>query len=202
MRRRIRDITGMTSNCAASDIEVLPKRPTRREPGDCRFEALRAMGGGGLLDRKAPRTQEFSIRFLIWVESAALADKSKAYYGNGWCLLSTTKIVGMRLDHITKDDVEGLSLSGSASNANCALRTLRRIFTKRKNGISSPGFQSSRCLLSTGAAYDWTMVQNGGCSSRRRPAIGRLECSSYFAMSSSLQGTQGCGTSESSIVFV
>ena len=28
-----------------------------------------AMGGTGLLDRKAPRMQEFSIRFLIWVES-------------------------------------------------------------------------------------------------------------------------------------
>jgi hypothetical protein len=48
-----------------------------------------AIEGGGLLDRKAPRMQEFSIRFLIWVESAALADKSKAYYGNGWRLLST-----------------------------------------------------------------------------------------------------------------
>jgi hypothetical protein len=88
------------------------------------------MGGGGLLDRKAPRMQEFSIRFLIWFESAALADKSKAYYGNGWRLLSTTKIVGMRLDHITKDDVKALSFSGSASNANCALRTLRRMLHK------------------------------------------------------------------------
>jgi hypothetical protein len=45
-------------------------------------------------------------------------------------LLATTKIVGMRLGHMTKDDVEGLSLSGSASNANCALRTLRRMLHK------------------------------------------------------------------------
>ncbi len=36
----------------------------------------------------------------------------------------------MRLGHITKDDVEGISLSGSASNANCALRTLRRMLHK------------------------------------------------------------------------
>ena len=82
------------------------------------------------MDRKAPRMQEFSIRFLIWVESAALEDKSKAYYRSGWRLLSTTKIVGMCLDHITKDDVEALSFSGSASNANCALRTLRRMLHK------------------------------------------------------------------------
>ncbi len=89
-----------------------------------------AMGGIGPLDRKAPSLQGFSIRFLSWVESATLAGKSKAYYRNGWRLLSMTNIVGMRLDHITKDDVEGLSLSGSASNANCALRTLRRMLHK------------------------------------------------------------------------
>ena len=91
---------------------------------------IQAMGGIGPLDRKAPSLQEFSIRFLSWVESAILAEKSKAYYRNGWRLLLMTKIVDMRLDHITKDDVEGLSLSGSASNANCALRTLRRMLHK------------------------------------------------------------------------
>jgi len=98
-----------------------------------RIAALRlsqAMGGIGPLDRKAPSLQGFSIRFLSWVESAILAGKSRAYYGNGWRLLSTTKITGMRLDHISKDDVEALSLSGSASNANCALRTLRRMLHK------------------------------------------------------------------------
>jgi len=88
------------------------------------------MGGTDLLDRKAPNLREFSTRFLSWVESATLAGKSKAYYCNGWRLLSMTKIVGMRLYHITKDDVEGLSFNGSASNANCALRTLRRMLHK------------------------------------------------------------------------
>jgi hypothetical protein len=88
------------------------------------------MGGTGLLDRKAPSLQDFSVEFLNWVDSASLAEKSKAYYGNGWCLLSMTKIVGMRLDHIKKDDVEALSFGGSASNANCALRTLRRMLHK------------------------------------------------------------------------
>jgi integrase len=89
-----------------------------------------AMGGTGPLDRKAPSLQEFSTRFLSWVEAATLAGKSRAYYYNGWRLLSTTKIAGMRLDHITKDDVEALTFSGSASNSNCALRTLRRMLHK------------------------------------------------------------------------
>src|SRR4029077_14592531 len=67
-----------------------------------------AIGGTGLLARKSPRLHEFSTRFLGWVESAALATKSKAYYSNGWRLLSVTNIVGMRLDHITNDDVQAL----------------------------------------------------------------------------------------------
>jgi hypothetical protein len=127
MRRGIRDFTGTTSNGAASDIEVLASKETNKKRAG-KIAALRrsqAMGGIGPLDRKAPSLQGFSIRFLSWVESATLSGKSKAYYRDGWRLLATTKIVGMRLDHITKDDVE-LSLSGSASNANCALRTLRR----------------------------------------------------------------------------
>jgi integrase len=89
-----------------------------------------AMGGTGLFDRKAPSLQEFSIRFLSWAESATLAGKSKAYYCNGWRLLSVTNIVGTRLDHIIKDDVQALSFNGSASNTNCALRTLRRMLHK------------------------------------------------------------------------
>jgi len=39
-----------------------------------------AMGGTGPLDRKASSLQEFSTRFLSWVESATLAGQSKAYY--------------------------------------------------------------------------------------------------------------------------
>ena len=102
----------------------------KRAPKIAALRLSQAMGGTGPLDRKAPSLQEFSIRFLSWVESTILAAKSKAYYCNGWRLLSMTKIVGMRLDHITKDDVEALSFSGSASNANCALRTLRRMLHK------------------------------------------------------------------------
>ena len=89
-----------------------------------------AMEGSSPLDRKVPILQEFSSRFLTWVEAAKLQAQSKTYYRDGWRLLSVTKIVGMRLDHITGDDVDALTFSGSASNGNCALRTLRRMFHK------------------------------------------------------------------------
>jgi integrase len=89
-----------------------------------------AIEGTGLLDRKAPSLQELSTRFLGWVGSAALASKTRKYYANGWRLLSSRTIAGMRLDHITKDQVEALRFGGSAANLNCALRTLRRMLHK------------------------------------------------------------------------
>ncbi|MGO9517795.1 MAG: tyrosine-type recombinase/integrase [Candidatus Korobacteraceae bacterium] len=73
---------------------------------------------------------EFSVRFLDWVNTAKLEPKTKGYYRDGWRLLAATPIVGMRLERITADDVDTLDLSGTASNANCALRTLRRMLHK------------------------------------------------------------------------
>ena len=107
------------------------KETNKRRAG--RIGALRlaqALGSTGLLDRKAPSLLECSTQFLAWVTTAALASKTKKYYANGWRLLSSTKLVRMRLDHITKDDIGALSFVGSTSNANCALRTLRRMLHK------------------------------------------------------------------------
>jgi integrase len=89
-----------------------------------------AIEGIDPLDRKAPTLQQFSIRFLKWVKMAKLEEQSRTYYRDGWRLLSTTKIVGRRLDYITRDDVEQLRFSGSAASANCALRTLSRMLHK------------------------------------------------------------------------
>src|SRR5260370_19556854 len=86
-----------------------------------------ALEGSDPLDRKAPTLRESSKRFLEWVTAAKLEEKTKAYYRDGWRLLSQTQIAGMRLDLITNDPVETLSFPGSASNTNCALRTLRRM---------------------------------------------------------------------------
>jgi hypothetical protein len=98
-----------------------------------RIGALRlsqALGGTGLLDRKAPSLLEFSTQFLGWVKTIALASKTKKYYANGWRLLSRTRLVSMRLDHITKDDIDILTFHVPAPSVNCALRTLRRMLHK------------------------------------------------------------------------
>lgn len=82
------------------------------------------------LPRRAPQLAKFSERFLKWVEGAKLEPKTKTYYTRGWRLLSKTPITALRLDQITAEEVDKLTFSGAASNANCALRTLRRLLHK------------------------------------------------------------------------
>ena len=102
-----------------------------------------AIKGSDPLDRKPPTLREYSNDFLQWVETGRLEADSRRYYRNGWRLLEQTKIAGMRMDQITKDEVEKLQFPGSASNGNNALRTLRRMYSKakeRKMIVEVPGF--------------------------------------------------------------
>jgi hypothetical protein len=57
----------------------------------------------------------FPTRFLKWVEAAKLEKQTRRYYRDGWRLLSKTKLVGLRLDRISKDDAETLDFGGSGS---------------------------------------------------------------------------------------
>ena len=82
------------------------------------------------LPKRAPVLSEFSVRFLEWLKNVPLEDKTKTYYRDGWRLLQTSSVSEMRLDQITRDAAEVLKFSGSSSNANCALRTLRRMLHK------------------------------------------------------------------------
>jgi hypothetical protein len=50
--------------------------------------------------------------FSSGVGSGTLARKTRKYYANGWRRLSNPKLVSMRLDQITKDDIEALSFMG------------------------------------------------------------------------------------------
>ena len=93
-----------------------------------------AIKGSDPLDRKPPTLREYAKNFLEWVETGRLEHDTRRYYRNGWRLLEKTKIAGMRMDQISKDEVEKLEFPGSPSNGNNALRTLRRMFTKAKEG--------------------------------------------------------------------
>lgn len=111
-------------------------RGSTKESNKTRASAIAALKlanateGRDPLPKKAPVLQEFSGRFLEWVKNVKLEHKTKLYYRDGWRLLAASPIAGMRLDKIMADDVGTLSFTGSPSNANCALRTLRRILHK------------------------------------------------------------------------
>ena len=79
------------------------------------------------LPTKPAVLQEFADRFLEWVNGGRLEDKTRKFYRNGWRLLKSTSVAILRVDQITGDCTEQLRFPGSAANANCALRTLRRM---------------------------------------------------------------------------
>jgi len=83
-----------------------------------------------LLPSKPTVLGEFANRFLTWVDNGRLEDKTRKSYRNGWRLLKATAVAEMRVDQITGDCAEQLKFPGSAANANCALRTLRRMLHK------------------------------------------------------------------------
>jgi integrase len=86
--------------------------------------------GNDPLPNKPTRLDELSTRFRAWIADARLEPKTKTYYRNGWRMLNTTPVPNMRVDEITADYIDRLKFSGSPANANCALRSLRRMLHK------------------------------------------------------------------------
>lgn len=120
------------------DFKIAGKRyrGSTKETNRTRAEAIAALKmsqvieGNDPLPKKPTSLTGFSSRFLEWIKTSALEQKTKTYYQTGWRLLKMTEIPGMRLDQITADMVEATRFPGSPSNTNCALRTLRRMFHK------------------------------------------------------------------------
>jgi integrase len=87
--------------------------------------------GPSALLRRAPLLSDFSPRFLKWVDQArGLAPKTRRYYSIGLNRINRTPLAGMTLDRITAEETDSLSLTGSPSYVNQALRTLRRLLGK------------------------------------------------------------------------
>jgi len=97
------------------------------------LKLAKALEGDDPLPKKLPTLGEFSGEFLQWVREARRAEKTKSYYRDGWRLLAKTVLARMRIDQITSEVAEKIIFPGSASNANCALRTLRRMLHKAED---------------------------------------------------------------------
>lgn len=81
------------------------------------------------IHNKPPYLCDYAKTFLGYIEKTRLSDKTKEYYRNGWRLLESEDISGMRIDAIRRSTTQVLSIPGSGSNVNCALRTLRRMLS-------------------------------------------------------------------------
>jgi integrase len=82
------------------------------------------------LTGRTPLLRELAARFLVWVGTADLEPKTKAYYRNGWRLLSEAGLASIRISDIGEERIAALHLSGSAASVNNARRTLRRMLGK------------------------------------------------------------------------
>jgi len=80
--------------------------------------------------KHAPLLTEFAKeRFLPFIQASSLDGDTKRYYETGWRLLSETPAKNWRIDQIKGSEAEMLSFTGSGANANCGLRTLRRMLS-------------------------------------------------------------------------
>jgi len=82
------------------------------------------------LPGKSAALGELANRFLAWVDTGRLEEMTRKFYRNGWRLLKATPVADTRVNEITGDSAEQLKFPGSTANANCALRTLRRMLHK------------------------------------------------------------------------
>jgi integrase len=88
----------------------------------------------GILVRKSPTLEKFSPVFLNWVDnSQQIKESTRKYYRQGWNLLAKTKLKQIRMDQIRDKHVEVTTFAAGPSNANCAIRTLRRMLVKAKD---------------------------------------------------------------------
>jgi integrase len=78
----------------------------------------------------SPRLQAFADEhFLPFIKNSQLDPDSKRYYQNGWRMLKSSPIADRSIASIKAAHAAMLEFPGSGSNANCALRTLRRMLS-------------------------------------------------------------------------
>jgi integrase len=92
-----------------------------------------AEAGESITLRRAPFIQDFVKDFLDWLDQTTLKPKTKDDYRNGCRLILQSSLRGIRLDQITKDDIEKTRFHESDASRDCGLRTLRRMLSKARD---------------------------------------------------------------------
>jgi integrase len=115
--RRVRKSTKKTTKSAALEVAMEFYRQAQQQQSPAR-------------KKRPPLLSEFDEnRFLPFIRESALDADTKRYYETGWRLLSETPAKSWRLDQIKGSEADAVNFPGSGANANCGLRTLRRMLS-------------------------------------------------------------------------
>jgi integrase len=94
---------------------------------------LAAEAGESTKPKRAPLVQEFVKEFKDWLDKSTLKDRTKKDYQNGCRLILLSDLRGLRLDQVSKDDIETTNFHESLASRDCAMRTLRRMLGKARD---------------------------------------------------------------------
>lgn len=115
--RRVRKSTRKTTKSAAMEVAM---------------EFFRQVQNAQIPARKQPLVllSEFArAKFLPFIQASSLDADTKRYYETGWRLLSETVAKNWQINQIRGSQADLLAFPASGANANCALRTLRRMLS-------------------------------------------------------------------------
>jgi integrase len=111
-------------------VRVRRYRASTQETKSVRALQIASLKLAAAMAKRDPLPTKPAVLFLEWVNDGRLEEKTRKFYRNGWRLLKSTSVAMLKVDQITGDCAEQLKFPGSAANANCALRTLRRMLHK------------------------------------------------------------------------
>jgi hypothetical protein len=110
------------------------KTENEKEAGRIYAKAMvAAEAGESTKPKRAPLVQDFVKEFLDWLDKTMLKQQTKNDYKNGCRLILRSSLCGMRLDQITKDDIETTKFHESEASRDCGLRTTRRMLSKARD---------------------------------------------------------------------
>lgn len=110
----------------STEIKVAGAK-AKKLAGDIEADARKAVRDGDPAKPKRPPVlRDYLKDFTEWVKSINKSPKTRSDYLNGCRLILATPLSGMRLDQITKGDLEATQFHESPYSTNSALRMLRR----------------------------------------------------------------------------
>lgn len=118
----------MVPKCLARNIRSYYRKSSLAQEIEAE-KKRQARSGEPITGLRPPRpltVREFIEEFSTWVKTINRKENTRTDYRNGCRLILASPLAGMRLDHVTADDIQTVKFHESPYSTNCALRALRR----------------------------------------------------------------------------